>query len=117
MTLAVIDSKEKQECMQKFLLSKFLVSVFNQKSTLMISSGQRIRGRTLWVSGKTSSECDGKYAFCAVNEVLEDYTLIPKVERLDSESDVCIAMEVNASSMITLKPTSCIKQLFYLCEV
>ena len=83
----------------------------------MISLGQSIRGRTLWVSGKTGSECDGKYAFCAVNEVLEDYTLIPKAERLGSTSNVCVAMEVNASSMITLKPISCTMQLFYLCEV
>jgi hypothetical protein len=67
------------------------------------------------VSGKAVIECGGKYAFCAVNEVLEDYTLIPKAERL--ESDMCIAMEINSSSMITLKPTSCVKQLFYLCEV
>jgi hypothetical protein len=83
----------------------------------MISLGQNIRGRTLWVSGRAISKCEGKYAFCAVNEVLEDYTLIPKAEQLDSESDVCIAMEINASSMIALKPLSCTKKLFYLCEV
>lgn len=122
LTLATIASNEKLECLGEYLKGAFYFTHFARFHIkicyLFEGLNEPLLNTMLWVGGKSSSQCNGKFAWCGSNEILDDENVISKVTNYKLANDnMCLGLRIGGTwKQLSLEVTSCDGSFKYLCE-
>jgi hypothetical protein len=72
----------------------------------------------LWVGGRSSSLCQGKFAWCGSNEILDEESITSKtIDYKLANDNMCLLLRVGSNyRQLSLEATNCKDRFKYLCE-
>ncbi|XP_059489206.1 uncharacterized protein LOC132204605 [Neocloeon triangulifer] len=83
-------------------------------------SKETVSNLAIWIGGRTTSECKGKFAWCGLNEVLEDPFLTKRISNIkmaNAAREMCLSLRFSSQQQLAFEVAPCDANLRYLCEL